>query len=139
MKTIIALILAVIFLFISIIHVYWAFGGKWGSGSVIPTKDNHTKVAMPGVLPTLIVAAGLFLFALFVLVKARLINIVLPAWFNNYGLYILAGIFIVRAIGDFNYVGFFKKIKSTKFAQQDTKFYTPLCLLIGLLAIVLAN
>ncbi len=139
MKTIIALILTVIFLIISIIHIYWAFGGKWGSGSVIPTKDNHTKVAMPGVLPTLMVAVGLLLFALFVLVKGELLKIDLPVWLNNYGLYILAGIFIIRAIGDFKYVGFFKKIKSTKFAQQDAKFYTPLCLLIGLLAIVLAN
>ena len=53
-------------------------------------------------------------------------------WVYNYGYYFLAGIFILRAIGDFKYVGFFKKVKNTPFAKLDSKFYSPLCLLIGL-------
>lgn len=31
----------------------------------------------------------------------------------------------------------FKKIKSTKFGQADTKIYSPLCFLIGLLEIIM--
>jgi glucan phosphoethanolaminetransferase (alkaline phosphatase superfamily) len=138
MTTIIATILFLIFLFISAIHFYWAFGGKWGSDSVLPTKDdNHTKVLNPSIIPTLIVAFGLLGFGLFILVMSGLISFKTPQGLNNYGLWIIASIFTLRAIGDFNYVGFFKKIKETKFGKNDTKYFSPLCLTIGILTIIL--
>ena len=56
----------------------------------------------------------------------------------DYGLWIIASVFILRAIGEFNYVGFLKKIKHTKFGQNDTKLYSPLCLTIGILIIIIA-
>jgi hypothetical protein len=34
-------------------------------------------------------------------------------------------------MGEFNYVGFFKKVKDTEFAKWDTKLFSPLCLLIS--------
>ncbi|WP_281635816.1 DUF3995 domain-containing protein [Flavobacterium marginilacus] len=43
----------------------------------------------------------------------------------------------MRAIGDFNYVGFFKKIKLAKFGKNDTKYFSPLCLIIGILTLIL--
>lgn len=93
---------------------------------------------MPGLLPTFIVAFGLLGFGLFILVKSGLINFNFPMWLDNYGLWIIASVFILRAIGEFNYVGFFKKIKHKKFGQNDTKFYSPLCLTIGILTIIIA-
>lgn len=138
MTTVIAIILFLIFLFISSIHFYWAFGGKWGSDAVLPTKDdNNTNVLNPSILPTLIVAFGLFGFGLFILVTSGLITFSTPQWLSKYGLWIIAGIFTLRAIGDFNYVGFFKKIKQTKFGKNDTKYFSPLCLTIGILTIIL--
>lgn len=139
MTTIISIILFLIFLFLSSIHIYWGFGGRWGKDAIIPTKnDNNTKVMMPGLLPTFIVAFGLLGFGLFILVKSGLINFNFPMWLDNYGLWIIASVFILRVIGEFNYVGFFKKIKHTKFGQHDTKFYSPLCLTIGILTIIIA-
>lgn len=82
MITAIALFLILIFLFLSALHIYWAFGGQWGNSAVLPTRDDNIKVMI-------------------------------------------------------NYIGFFKKIKNTRFGRNDTKYYSPLCLLIGLLAIVL--
>jgi hypothetical protein len=38
----------------------------------------------------------------------------------------------VRAIGDFNYVGFFKRRRGTRFAHLDTRLYSPLALGLGL-------
>jgi hypothetical protein len=112
MTTMMAIIVFLIFLFISSIHFYWAFGGYWGSDAVLPTKaDNNTKFLNPTVLPTLIVAFGVLGFGLFVLLKSGLI-----------ALY---------------YVGFFKKIKQTKFGKNDTKYFSPLCLTIGILTIIL--
>ena len=124
--------------FISSIHFYWAFGGKWGSDAVLPTKDdNNTKVLNPTILPTLIVAFGLLGFGLFILVMSGLITFNKTHWLSKYGLWIIASIFTLRAIGDFKYVGFFKKIKQTKFGKNDTKYFSPLCLTIGILTIIL--
>jgi len=131
------MILFLIFLFISAIHFYWAFGGTWGSDSVLPTKENNVKALNPSILSTLIVALGVLFFGLFIIVKSGLLEFNLPNWLNKYGLWVIASIFIIRAIGDFNYVGFFKKIKHTKFGKSDTKYFSPLCLLIGILTLIL--
>lgn len=139
MTTLIAFLLFLIFLCISSIHFYWAAGGKWGSDAVLPTKaDNNIKVLNPGIVSTLIVAFGLLGFSFFILIVTKLVTFSLPQWLTTYGLWIIAGIFILRAIGDFNYVGFFKKIKHTKFGESDTKYFSPLCLVIGVLTIILA-
>lgn len=140
MTTIIAIILFAIFLILSGIHIYWGFGGQWGNSAVIPTKGDNVKVIIPGVLPTFIVAFGLIGFGVLVLMNALELDFKLPLWFDiirNYGLWIIASIFILRAIGEFNYIGFFKKYKQTKFGQNDTKYYSPLCLTIGVLTIIL--
>ena len=69
--------------------------------------------------------------ALLHLEKVQILGLPILTWINVYGLKIIAGVFLVRAIGDFRYVGFFKKIKGTIFANLDTKFYTPLCILLS--------
>jgi hypothetical protein len=137
MSTLIATVLFLIFLFLSAIHFYWGLGGRWGSGAVIPTKDDNVKVMNPRLAESFIVAFGLLSFGLLILIKAGIIAFSLPAWLSVYGLWIIAGIFIVRAIGEFRYVGLFKKIRHTKFGQMDTKFYSPLCLFVGILTIIL--
>ena len=71
------------------------------------------------------------------IIKANLISIELPNLINNYGLYALAIVLIIRAMGDFKYVGFFKTIKNTPFADYDTRYYSPLCLFLGLNILVI--
>ena len=137
MTIIISIILFLIFTFLSAIHFYWGFGGRWGSQAVFPTKNDDTKLKMPGKAPTFIVAFGLIVIGIFTLNQAAVLNFYTPSWLNNFGLWIIAGIFILRAIGEFNYVGFFKKIKHTRFGINDTKYYSPLCLTIGILIIIL--
>lgn len=140
MSTLIAFVLILIFLLLSCIHVYWAFGGKWGENSVIPTTNKEEKAVMPGIIPTLIVALGLLCFAFIVLVHVSEISTNMPGWLTliyRYGLWVIAGIFILRSIGDFRYIGFFKKIKNTPFGKSDTKYFSPLCLLIGVLTLIL--
>ena len=41
-------------------------------------------------------------------------------------------VLLLRAIGDFNLVGFFKRIRGSAFARMDTWFYSPLCVLLGI-------
>lgn len=126
-----------VFLFLSSIHIYWGLGGKWSKDAAIPTKANNKKVFIPGAFSTFIVALGLLSFGLFILVKAEVLNFQIPLWLDKFGLWIIASIFIIRAIGEFNYVGFFKKIKQTQFGRNDTKYYSPLCLIIGILTIII--
>jgi hypothetical protein len=40
-------------------------------------------------------------------------------------------VFAARAIGEFRYVGLFKKERSTGFARADTRYFTPLCIAIA--------
>lgn len=137
MTTVISVLLFLVFAFLSAIHFYWALGGRWGSQAVFPSKDDNVKPKMPGILPTLIVAFGLLIIGLFILNQAGFLNFSIPLGLNKFGLWIIAGVFILRAVGDFNYVGFFKKIKQTKFGINDTKYYSPLCLTIGILTIII--
>lgn len=133
----ISIILFLIFLSLSSIHFYWGFGGRWGTEAVYPTKGQNISPKIPGPIPTFIVAFGLMSFALLVLVRSGIIHFTLPVWLQKYGLWVIAGIFILRAIGEFKYLGFFKKYKQTKFGQNDTKYYSPLCLAIGVLMLIL--
>lgn len=138
MTTFIAIVLFLIFFLISSIHFFWAFGGTWGVDAVLPTKDdNISKVLNPALLPTLIVGLAFLFFGFFILIISGILSFTLPQLLSKYGLWFIASIFVLRAIGDFNYVGFFKKIKHTNFGKNDTKYFSPLCSIIGLLSIIL--
>jgi hypothetical protein len=47
-------------------------------------------------------------------------------------------VFAVRAVGDFRYCGFFKRVKGTAFARKDTLIFSPLCTLLAALALWLS-
>jgi hypothetical protein len=138
MTTIIAITLISIFFFLSGLHIYWACGGRWASEGVFPTFENQSNIVVPGMIPTLIVAAGLLFFGYIVLINGY--DLASPFGhdiISKYGLKVIAGMFIIRAIGEFRYVGLFKKVTHTKFGLKDTKIYTPLCLTISILALIL--
>lgn len=124
--------LAVIFLLLSAIHFYWAFGGKWGIDVAIPTNDNSIQTLKPPTIATIIVGIGLLLFGLFYMAQIEFFSAKLPSWLPLYVGWILPSIFLLRVIGDFKYVGLFKKIKMTKFAKSDTKYFIPLCAFLAL-------
>jgi Protein of unknown function (DUF3995) len=137
MKILITSLLSLIFLSLAVIHIYWGFGGKTVSVAAVPTKNDIKPVINPGLFECLVVAIVLLSVGLFILIKGGIILIKLPDWLLNYGLWAIAMLFLLRAVGEFKYLGFFKKIKTTKFGQMDTKYYSPLCLLIALLSIIL--
>ena len=55
------------------------------------------------------------------------------------GVWGLGLVFLLRAFGNLRTFGFFKTVTGTPFAQWDTGLYSPLCLLIALLAAGLAR
>ena len=137
MTNFIIVLLFTLFFLLSSIHFYWAFGGKWGTEGVYPANPDGNPIRPPGILATVIVATGLLFFGVFYLIKGGFVLVEIPIWLNKSGLWILTGVFTIRAIGDFKYLGFFKKIKNSKFAVKDTKFYSPLCFTIGILNLIL--
>lgn len=134
---ILSLVLFFIYTLLGGFHFYWLFGGTWGLKKVIPTKGKEANTLAIPKFATLIVALVLVSFGIVYLIKSGVINIQIPSWITNYGYWFIPSIFILRAIGDFNYVGFFKKIKNTEFAKADSKIFSPLCLGIGVIGILI--
>jgi Protein of unknown function (DUF3995) len=131
-----AIILSIIFLSISAIHFYWAIGGKWGVNAAIPTTNEGKAPFQPGIIPTLIVGFGLLGFALVALGNLGIFDAFLSKKWINCATYAIVAIFTLRGIGDFKYVGLGRKIKNTNFAKYDKRYFTPLCFLIALLALI---
>ena len=137
MQLVLGLIESTVFILLAALHFQWALGGTWGFEHSIPEKEDGGKVMQPKKTDSAIVGVGLLLFATYYLLKIGLFPVGIPQWFMNYGGWIVSGLFLLRAIGEFRYVGFFKKVKHTTFAQRDTKYYSPLCLVIGVTGILI--
>jgi hypothetical protein len=124
---------AIILAALAALHVYWVLGGKAGKGSAIPTRDGE-PVLRPGAIGTLLVAGALFIMATLLAIRT--------GWIASNPLFVLSSVatwlncalFGLRAIGDFRYVGFFKSVRDTRFARLDTLIYSPICVLLALLA-----
>lgn len=134
---ILSILLSIILIGLGIIHFNWAIGGKFGFSESLPTKENGERVLNPKMADSIIVGLGLTIFGLFYLLKAGIVEINLPEWIMKYGGWIIPSIFLLRAIGEFKYIGFFKKVKKTDFGKLDTKFFSPLCLFIGLCGLII--
>lgn len=134
---ILSILLTLTFTLLGILHFYWAFGGKSGFDSSLPTNDDGERVLNPSKFDTIIVGLGLILFSIFYLLKSGVFVNDLPVWVFMYGSWIIPSIFFLRAVGEFKYVGFFKRVKGTKFAKMDTKVYSPLCLFIGTIGLLI--
>ena len=122
------MILINILIILALIHFYWAWGGKFGLDYALPTDEKGNRLLNPS---TLIIYLVGFILLGFAYVAYRLyigdeLSIIIYA---GYGLAIL---FLLRSIGDFNFVGLFKKVKNTTFAKYDTWVYTPLFLFISI-------
>ena len=138
MITVLAILLFLIFSLLGGFHFYWLLGGTYGVKKVIPTKSVHaTNTLSVPPIATFIVAVTLITFGLMYLQIVALIAIPLPEWVLQFGSWFVPSIFILRAIGEFNYVGFFKKVKETEFAQADSRIFSPLCLGIGIMGMVI--
>ncbi len=127
------IVLSVIFSFLAGLHIYWGMGGRRGLAAAVPRKANGAKRINPSSFDCFVVAFLLLGAGIFVLIRSRLLSIQLPSWILHAGSRVLLVIFTARAIGEFRYVGFFKKVKSSRFARLDTKYYSPLCVLIAAL------
>lgn len=135
MHTVLTFIQSFLLLALSLIHFSWVMGSKWGFDKALPTNKEGTTVLKPSRFDSAMVAIGLFLFATFYLLKGDFISLSVPSYILRYAGWAISSIFLLRAIGDFKYVGFFKKVIGTEFAKLDTLFYSPLCLILAAIGV----
>ena len=127
-----------VFTFISMVHLYWAAGGKLGSLAAIPQLPGEfASGPRPAFKPS---ALGTFLVAIALLVCLRAGLYFSPVSHGalQWGISAIAVLMFARAIGDSELVGFFKKVGGSRFARLDTYFYSPLCLVLGAGLLVVA-
>ena len=132
-----SILLVLIFLFLSGIHFYWAVGGKWGGEAALPKNREGKNVLNPKKIDTIVVGFLLLFIAFFYFQKMHEFLELPPKLY--YANWILPTLFLLRAIGEFKYFGFFKKVKESKFAYYDSRFYSPLCVLIAILMLIVAT
>jgi hypothetical protein len=130
-KAMIGVALGAVFGLLAALHVFWAFGGTWGSGAAIAEIDGRPRF-VPSRGATLAVAAALAGAGVVVLAKADLIFASVPPWTSQCAAAGLGAVLVLRSMGDFRLMGFFKSVRGTRFAMRDTWLYSPLCLLLGL-------
>jgi hypothetical protein len=123
---------------LSLLHAYWALGGRFGSAYTVPTIGGRRSFD-PSPFATWIVCGLLGLAVVIVAGKSGWIAKGSMAVLFDIGIWGLAFVLALRAVGNFRTFGFFKVVKGTAFADWDTWFYSPLCLLIAVLAVGLAR
>lgn len=139
MAVVIAIVVSVVLFVIGLIHVYWFLGGRWGVSVVIPMRDNK-RLFTPAKSATLVVVLLLWLTAFLLLAQTGLVNSGLPAWIPHWGSWCAAIVLYLRVIGDFHWLGLFKRETSSAFATYDTRVFVPLCFLLASgIVIVLVN
>jgi hypothetical protein len=132
MLIVLAIALIAIFAFLASVHVYWAFGGRNAKvAAIAELRDSPSFV--PGRITTLLVACCLFACAALIGATTGFIDAPVPATVIQWGCIGLALLLLLlRAIGDFRLVGFFKTVRGSRFAWLDCALYSPLWLALAL-------
>jgi hypothetical protein len=131
------LLLAGILTFLALLHFYWGIKRITPGATVIPSDNDGRLLFRPSRLDSIIVGMVLTLFVTLVLIKSGWVTFSRLEWIADTGIWIIAGLFFLRAIGDFKYIGITKKIKTTAFARMDNRYYIPLCLIIAIIALII--
>jgi hypothetical protein len=137
MRNTLGILLVVVFLGLGLLHLYWAAGGRLASGVAVPVVSGR-RTFNPSPAGTVLVTVA-FLIAMFIILgQLGKLGDAIPGWVFRLGTSCIAVIFFLRAVGEFRLVGFFKRVRDTPFAYWDTWLFSPLCLVIALMAFMLA-
>lgn len=136
MALLVARTLVAVFATISLLHLYWALGGRWAALAVVPQipvrQGESSRPAFdPSGWLTLLVALSLLLIAVLVSLRVGLLAPPVTHRALQWLISAIALLMFARAIGESNLVGFFKEVKGSTFARLDTWVYSPLCVVLG--------
>ncbi len=121
---------AAVLVVMAVIHMYWALGGSIGAEALVPQTTKGPLFRLTSAV-TLLISLTFILAANLMLTRIG----VATARISPTGLHIacaaLAALFLIRAVGDFRYVGFFKRVRHSRFARLDTRLYSPISLFLA--------
>jgi hypothetical protein len=126
----IAIVLCAVFTMLGAWHFYMAFAGHSGESAAVPSRDGKPTF-VPSTGSTIAVGIVLLLFAVLVACTSGILLLGLPTRLLTWLSYALALGLLARAVGEFHYVGFFKRVRGTPFAKMDSLVYSPLCLALS--------
>ena len=113
-------------------HFYWGIGGQYGRTVSVPQRDDGTPLLVPTAAATLAVAAVLTVILVALGIYVMPVNVLLPRRLLRAGLVLFGVIFLARGLSWHPYIGLFKRVRTTNFARNDTRFYSPGCIATGL-------
>ena len=136
----VAISLGAMFALLSAFHIIGAFG-LWDLPilPVMPDRPPDLPPPQASSAAYSFVAVALALAGLVVLARGGLLFASVWPKLSTVACFSLGVIFVLRAMGEFQMLGFFKSVTGTDFAFWDTWLYTPLSLALGLGALWLAT
>jgi hypothetical protein len=131
MTTLVAIAVCLVFLVLALWHFRMALvPAAAGPSGAVPSVGGK-PLFVPSTRATVAVGVVLLAFSSLVAATGGLLAVPVPrvalVWLSC-GLAL--GLF-GRAVGEFKYVGFFKRVRGNRFATLDTLVYSPLCLLLA--------
>ena len=125
--------------FAAVFHIHWALGGHLGYSVSLPQLPDGTPV-MANRLAFWRPAAGgvalcLICLALLLLTRSGHLHLPLSEDPIRFALLFVGVAFVARTLIPNPYVGFFKALRTTRWAKYDTRLYSPLFLVLGLLTV----
>lgn len=114
-----ALVISAVFIGLALWHFQMALGSPSEATGAIPSVDGKPLFVLTRFAT---VCVGVFLVFLAVLVAAvdGILSVPIPAQVLTWLYYGLAVGLFALAVGEFKYVGFFKRIRGSQFAKIDT-------------------
>jgi hypothetical protein len=130
MNTALALVISLAFLVLALWHFRMALSPAGGTGGAVPSV-NGKPLFVPSAQATVAVGVVLLACALLVAATAGLVRVGISGQVLSWASFALALGLLARAVGEFKYVGFFKRVRGSRFARLDTLVYSPLCLALA--------
>ena len=140
MNSVVSLIVSAVFVVLALWHFRMALLPGVGAHGAVPSVEGK-PLFVPSRAVTIAVGVALLLFAGLVAATSGAIAVGLPQIVLRGLSFALAAGLFARAVGEFKYVGLFKRVSGSRFATLDTFVYSPLCLLlsIGVALVALHN
>ena len=137
------IIALLIMAFAAAFHLYWALGGRLGFSVSLPQRADGAPVMSHRLAwwrpASAAVAAGLILLGALALAAEGHLALPLPPVAARAALGLAGAAFVLRALVPTPWTGFFKRIRSTRWARYDTWLYCPLFLLLGAALLLIAQ
>jgi len=122
---------------LTIMYIYWFIGGKNSIQYFFPSNSslrrNRVKPKKWKLFLTAIVLAAMTWLNV-EQIEYFVINPVLHEEVFLWGNRIISIIFLLRAFGNFTYIGFTKTFRDSTYAKLDTYIYSPACILVAVSA-----